>query len=51
MTELPDDPPSAVTAHIFLKNGYYLLFHGFAVGVDLIGSFVFPVIIATAANG
>ena len=51
MAKLLDDPPSAVTALICLKNGYYLLFHGFAAGIDLIGCFVLPVIIATAADG
>jgi hypothetical protein len=51
MAEFLHDPTSAVTALIFLKNGYYLIFHEFAVGVDLIGSFIFPVIIATAADG
>ena len=51
MAKLLDDPSSAVTALICLKNGYYLLFHGFAAGVDLIGFFVLPGIIATAADG
>jgi hypothetical protein len=51
MAKLLDDPSSAVTALICSKNGYHLLFHGFAAGVDLIGSFVLPVIIATAADG
>jgi hypothetical protein len=51
MAKLLHDSPSAVTALIYLKNGYYLLFHGFAVGIDLMGPFIFPVIIATAADG
>src|ERR1700677_3824095 len=51
LDKLLDDPSSAVTALIGLTNGYSLLFHGFAAGVDLIGSIVLPVIIATAADG
>jgi hypothetical protein len=50
MTKLLHDPSSAVTALICLKNGYYLIFHRFAVEINLIGSFIFPVIVATAAD-